>query len=200
MDEDKTVIAPHEGALQEGSVEQHTGAALLREEEAKLPQMNVATFPSQLFWLSVTFVALYVVLARFIMPRIHEVLETRQDRIAHDLDRASRLQQEAEEAKSVYKKALADARGDAQELLAGVTQSIKETTAEKSAELDAVLKSKLEESAKDIYQAVDNAQKELAPVSAELTALIVEKLINYRPSEQEVESVIGEISMEQRAA
>ena len=75
-----------------------------------MPQLESATFISQIVWLAVTFLALYVVMARIALPRIGEVLEARQDRIAHDLDTAASLKAEAEAALAAYETSIAEAR------------------------------------------------------------------------------------------
>ena len=57
----------------------------------KLPQLDVQTYASQIFWLVVSFIVLYFLVAKVAMPRISEVLEERQERIEDDLDKAETL-------------------------------------------------------------------------------------------------------------
>ena len=61
----------------------------------KLPQLDIETYASQIFWLIVTFIVLYFLVAKIAMPRIAEVLEGRQERIEDDLDKAETLKKEA---------------------------------------------------------------------------------------------------------
>ena len=68
---------------------------------------------SQLFWFFLTFIALYFLLSKVFLPRVGETIEERGSRIADDLDQASRMQREAEEAEKAYTSALADARAKA---------------------------------------------------------------------------------------
>ena len=42
-----------------------------------MPQFDPTTFASQLFWLAVTFVLLFIVVSQFAIPRLGEVLEQR---------------------------------------------------------------------------------------------------------------------------
>src|SRR3546814_2400774 len=81
-----------------------------------LPQLDAYTYPTQIFWLVVTFVILYLIMSKVALPRIAEVLEERQERVADDIETAERLRSEAAVVQSEYEKALAEARGKAQEL------------------------------------------------------------------------------------
>ena len=83
-----------------------------------VPQIDPSTFATQIFWLIVAFVTLYWLLSRRALPRLTEVLEARQDRIAADLDEAERLRREAEAALTSYQAAIAKAQDEAHALLA----------------------------------------------------------------------------------
>ena len=72
------------------------------------PPFDSSTFASQLFWLALTFGFLYWFMSRVIVPRIGSILETRQDRIAQDIDRAHELKTEADAAFAAYEQELAD--------------------------------------------------------------------------------------------
>src|SRR3546814_6905695 len=60
-----------------------------------LPQLDADTYPTQIFWLVVTFVILYLIMSKVALPRIAEVLEERQERVADDIETAERLRSEA---------------------------------------------------------------------------------------------------------
>ena len=56
--------------------------------EPGLPQLDIATWPSQLFWLVVLFGAGYLVMAKIVTPRIGAVLEERRQTVDGDLEKA----------------------------------------------------------------------------------------------------------------
>jgi F-type H+-transporting ATPase subunit b len=89
-----------------------------------MPQFDPTWFASQIFWLVVTFGALYWVLVRIALPRIGQVLEERADRIAGDLDRAKQVRDEAADVLAQYEKVLADARALAQSHLRAAQEEI----------------------------------------------------------------------------
>ncbi len=77
-----------------------------------MPQLDLATFPPQLIWLAITFVALYLVMAYAGLPRLGGIIERRRARIEGDLDKAQRMKAEAEAVIAAYEKALAEARDE----------------------------------------------------------------------------------------
>ena len=62
------------------------------------PPFDPTYFATQIFWLFLTFGILYFLLSKIFLPRIGQTIEDRSSRIADDLDAASRLQKDAEEA------------------------------------------------------------------------------------------------------
>ena len=61
-----------------------------------MPQFNAKSFISQLFWLIITFTALYLIITYFILPRIRENIRLRKNKIANDLERAESIKEEIE--------------------------------------------------------------------------------------------------------
>src|SRR5258707_3360464 len=82
-------------------------------EHAGLPQMNAGTFPSQIFWLVVTFGLLFLVLWRKTLPMIEGAIGQRRGRIEGDLGTAESFRKEAQAALAAYEAALAQARARA---------------------------------------------------------------------------------------
>jgi F-type H+-transporting ATPase subunit b len=87
-----------------------------RKEGAGFPPFKTETFPSQIFWLAITFALLFVVLWRVASPRIAGVITARRNRIADDLAEAQKHRGDAETASAAYQTALAGARARAQAL------------------------------------------------------------------------------------
>ncbi len=79
-----------------------------------MPQLDFATFPSQLVWLAITFIVLYAVMAKAGLPRVGAIIAARRSRIEGDLEKAAQMKSEAEAVIAAYEKALAEARMEAQ--------------------------------------------------------------------------------------
>jgi len=112
-------------------------------ESAGLPQLDTSTWPSQLFWLALTFGVLYWLMAGKFLPSLGGAIEERRDRVADDLDQASEFKRQAEEAEGAYNRSLADARAKAQAIAADTRAEMDEEIAGLQAETDAALDNQL---------------------------------------------------------
>ena len=70
--------------------------------ESGMPQLNTEYFASQIFWLVISFVILYVVMAKYALPKIANVIETREDIIARDIEEAENFKKESESTETGY--------------------------------------------------------------------------------------------------
>lgn len=165
-----------------------------------MPQLNVDMFPSQIFWLVVTFAFLYLLLSRSILPRIHSVLENRQSKISHDIDRAEQLRNEAEEARETYERALKESRRKAQDLISESSALMDKSAAARHLELGKKLEKQLADAEANIASVKAEAMAKLAPVSKEITQQIVEKLTGQKLQASEVSAVVDSLIKEKAHA
>ena len=82
---------------------------------AGLPQLDISTWPSQLFWLVVLFTAGYILMAKFVTPRIGSVLEERRAKLDEDLGKARNASEDAARIRAEYEADLDSARTAAAE-------------------------------------------------------------------------------------
>ena len=71
-----------------------------------LPQLDINTWPSQLFWLVVVFTAGYIVMAKFVTPRIGSVLEERRSKLEEDFLKARSASEDAHRIRAEYEATL----------------------------------------------------------------------------------------------
>ena len=177
----------------------HGATAASSSSGPKLPQLDLATYSSQVFWLVISFVVLYFLVAKLAMPRIAEVLEERQERIEDDLDKAETLKKEAYQVRIEYEKALSAAREKAQE----ATRHAQEEIAKRSAEAESAAQVKvtvmLEEAEKRIAASKTGAEgKPGDPISSlersvaqEVVANAVQKLIGVDVTAADIDAAIA---------
>lgn len=96
-----------------GSMNATTEQPAPHEATGGFPPFDATTFPTQIFWLVITFAFLFVVLWRVAGPRINGVITTRRNKINGDIAEAQKHRSDAEAASAAYQTALAGARAKA---------------------------------------------------------------------------------------
>jgi F-type H+-transporting ATPase subunit b len=94
----------------------HASTETPKQAPGGFPPFKTETFPSQIFWLAITFAFLFVVLWRVAGPRINGVITSRRGVINADIAAADKARGDAENASAAYQTALAGARARAQGL------------------------------------------------------------------------------------
>lgn len=153
--------------------------ALAEEEGPKggMPQLDPTGFPPQLVWLAITFVILYVLMSRVLLPRISGVLEARQGRISADLEQAEALKQEAEKAIADYQAAHAKAQAEAQKLAGETRERLSAAAAEQRGRLDAELGQEAKAAEATILQAKQAALANVRGIAATTAQSVVSRLL-----------------------
>lgn len=140
-----------------------------------LPQLQFENWPSQIFWLVVSFSVLYFVLSRLALPKIAETLSARQDQIAGDLDLAAEYDQKAKDAEAAYRTALNTARTEARKIADKAQAEIKTQVDAAMAEADTRISVRAAESAERIKAIRQDAKQQAATVAEDVALALVAK-------------------------
>ena len=147
---------------------------------AGLPQLDISTWPSQLFWLVVLFTAGYILMAKFVTPRIGSVLEERRAKLDEDLGKARSASEDAARIRAEYETSLNATRTAAAET---TKQAAAEATKQAEAS-DAKIAKKLAEKVAKAEAKLDIARSEalanLNNVAAEAAMAAVAQLADIQ--------------------
>ena len=158
--------------------------------EGGLPQMNVETYASQLFWLVLTFGFLLVVLSRTALPRIGGAIEARRQRILGDFEAAEQMRKNAAVALQGYETALAGARGRAVALADESRKVIAAEIERQKAVADASAQRTLTDAESRIAATRAGAMAHVRTVASDAASDIVERLIGERVSAAEAQAAV----------
>ncbi|MDF1750570.1 MAG: F0F1 ATP synthase subunit B' [Alphaproteobacteria bacterium] len=155
-----------------------------------MPQLDTSSFSSQIFWLAVTFAALFILMWKVAVPRVGDVIESREQKIRADLERAEQLRVEIAEAEASVEKALSEARSEAQDILRKAQEKIVADHAKKLEKLDADLAVKTTDAEASIDEARKEALASIREVAQEVAAASIEKLSGKAASKTDVAKAV----------
>ena len=167
--------------------------AVPKGEHGGFPPFQAQNFASQLVWLAIAFVLLYVLMAKLALPRVGAAIETRQKRMDDDIAEAGRLKQDSDAAIAAYEKALADARAGAQTIAGEMRerQAVEAETTRKR--LEDQLNAKLADAEKSIAATKEAAMRNVRGIAEDAARAIVERLIGKAPSDGAVGAAVADV-------
>ena len=154
----------------------------LLEEGKKIDECQEAPNPilpetNEIIWGSLSFVVLFILLAKLAFPAMRQGLEARTERIRNSLDEAERAKDEAQTVLEEYRSQLADARSEAARIIEEARQAaetMRRDLIQRAESESAELK---ERAAADIRAQTDRALGELRSKVAELAMGAAEKVV-----------------------
>ena len=156
-----------------------------------MPQFDPSTFPAQIFWLVVSFLALYWLVTKVAVPRVGEVLDQRARVIQEDLDRATHLKAETDAAAAAYDKAMADARNQAGEHTRAMLADVKAVAEKRTADISVQIGKQVAEAEARISAAKAAALDAMRAMAADTARDVVAKLASVTPDAAAVDAAVS---------
>jgi len=158
-----------------------------------MPQLNPEFFASQLFWLAITFVFLFIFLWRISLPRINSVQTKRENKIKEDIKKAKQLQAEAEDIQEQINKQLDQAKSDSAELIKSAFIKLQEESSKKLEELDKNLSTKIDATYETIEKNKSESMSQIYEQINDITKLMISKISNVKVNEGEIKMAVEKI-------
>ena len=156
-----------------------------------MPQLQqLGTYPSQVFWLLVTFVVLFLIMRFAVIPKITRVLEQRRDKMEGDLDRAAALKDEAEATLAEYEAAVASGRAKAQQVIRQTGEEMSNRATAEHQALGQRLAQQIREAEARIGEARDAALADVQSMSAEVAQAAAERLAGLKVDKKNADAAV----------
>jgi F-type H+-transporting ATPase subunit b len=149
--------------------------------KAPFPPFQRDTFASQLVSLAIAFVALYLIVSKFALPRVGGVIDARQNTIEGDLSEAQKLKDESDGALKAYESELAAARSRAQAIGAETREKLNAASEAERKTLEERLSIKLADAEKTIAATREAAMSNVRGIATDAAAAIVQRLTGVAP-------------------
>ena len=149
-----------------------------------MPQLEITTYPSQIFWLVVSFVILYLIMSRFIIPKISSVIKSRESEIKNNIHISEQMYKDTEIINNEYEETKKNIENEAR----GIINHLKETTSKKINNSTELLKKRLEQKLEKNEQEIINNKKkvlkEIKKISLNLSEEIIRKISNGKSGQK----------------
>ena len=155
-----------------------------------MPQFDLATFPSQIVWLTVSFIVLYILMARVALPRIGNVMAEREEKVDDNLTAAEELRATATADAAAYDKALASAREEARTAIQEAARAVSQDAAAKQEALNQRLTQQIKTAEAEIERAKLGARTAIREAAVGVAQAATQRLIGLTPSDGQTGSAV----------
>jgi F0F1-type ATP synthase membrane subunit b/b' len=164
--------------------------AIASEAKTGLPQLDLNTYPSLMFWSLVSVIIGFVLMKYLVTPNIKSILNSRETNIQNDLVKAKTSNQEAEKIKQSIIKNQEDIRSRSQKIISNSLLESKQTIEQKEKEISAKLELKISEAENNILNTQNIVINEVVSSAEEITANVVKKFTNIKYDKSNIQKAI----------
>ena len=164
--------------------------AIASEAKTGLPQLDLNTYPSLMFWSIVSLIIGFILMKYLVTPNVKSILNSRETNIQNDLVKAKTSNQEAEKIKQSIIKNQEDIRSRSQKIITDSLLESKQTIEKKDKEISAKLELKVSEAENKILYTQNIVINEVVSSAEEITANIVKKFTNIKYDKSNIRKAI----------
>ena len=146
------------------------------KDKEGMPQLDVSTYPSLIFWLILTFGFTFLVLKLFITPKLSDILNQRKERISADLFAAKSAREEAENSKMDQERSISNAKNKANKIVKDAIEKTKIKLQETEKKAKERLTKNLFDAEKKISDAKTKSLKNITLITTDIAVAITKKV------------------------
>ena len=141
-----------------------------------LPQLDLSTYSSQIFWLLLCFCLLWFMMSVFVTPKIADVVEQRKRKINEYIKKADSLNSQAKLALDNYNETLAQAEKKAEQEIAKEQNELKDYLKNTENKMSAELNKKIADNEFILAKEKKNTLQQIESIAEDLAFDVVQKL------------------------
>ena len=162
-------------------------------ESGGMPQLNPEFWVSQIFWLTLTFGILYIVLSKIILPKISANLELRKSQIQENIEAAEKQRKSCETKLREYDDIVLKSRLDAKNIFKNAREkAIKDINLKKEA-LDKQIDEEIKRTEQEIKVLKKDAPEKINKIAVETSSELVKKLIGADINNSSISAIVSDL-------
>ena len=163
-------------------------------ESGGMPQLNPEFWISQIFWLTLTFGILYLVLSKLILPKISANLELRKSQIQENIEAAEKQRESSESKIKEYDNIILKSKLDAQNIFKDARNKVIKDINSKKESLDRQLDKEIRKAEQEIDLLKKNAPEKINKIAIETSSELVKKLIGAEVNNSSISAIVDDLS------
>jgi F-type H+-transporting ATPase subunit b len=163
-------------------------------ESGGMPQLNPEFWISQIFWLTLTFGILYIILSKLILPKISDNLESRKSQILENIEAAEKQRQNSEEKLKEYEEIVSKSKMEAKNIFNQAREkALKDISAKKDV-LDKQIDDEIGKAEQEIKELQKSAPDKINKIAIETSSELIQKLIGAEVNNSSISAIVDDLS------
>ena len=163
-------------------------------ESGGMPQLNPEFWVSQIFWLIITFASLFLVLSKFILPKISKNIEFRKSQILENIETAEKQKEESENKIKEYKNLILKSKNEARNYFNEARKKILQDLDKKKEKLESELNEEISIAEKEIIELKNNAPDKINKIAVETSSILIRQLIGEEVNNSSISAIVDDLS------
>ena len=163
-------------------------------ESGGMPQLNPEFWISQIFWLTLTFGILYIVLSKLILPKISDNLESRKSQILENIEAAEKQRQNSEEKLKEYEEIVSKSKMEAKNIFNQAREKALKDIGAKKDVLDKQIDDEIGKAEQEIKELQKRAPDKINKIAIETSSELIQKLIGAEVNNSSISAIVDDLS------
>ena len=163
-------------------------------ESGGMPQLNPEFWVSQIFWLTLTFGILYVVLSRIILPKISSNLELRKSQIQENIEAAEKQREDSETKLKEYENIISRSKLNAKNILKETRDKTLKDINLKRENLEKQIDLEISKAENEIDALKKTAPEKINQIAIQTSSEILKNLIGAEINSSSISAIVDDLS------
>ena len=162
-------------------------------ESGGMPQLNPEFWVSQIFWLTLTFGILYVILSKLILPKISANLELRKTQIQENIEAAEKQRESSESKLKEYETLVSKSKLEAKNIFKETREKALKDINSKREVLEKQIDDEIKKAEDEIFQLKKSAPQKINKIAIETSSEILKKLIGTEINNSSISAIVDDL-------
>ena len=163
-------------------------------ESGGMPQLNPEFWISQIFWLTLTFGILYIVLSKLILPKISANLELRKSQIQDNIEAAEKQRKDSESKLKEYDDIIFKSKLEAKNIFKDSREKVIKDINNKKETLENQINEEIKKAEKEIEVVKKSAPEKINKIAIEASSELVKKMIGAEINNSSISAIVDDLS------
>ena len=168
-------------------------------ESGGMPQLNPEFWISQIFWLTLTFGILYMVLSKLILPKISANLESRKSQIQDNIEAAEKQREDSESKLKEYEEIVFKSKLEAKKIFKDSRERVIKDINNKKETLEKQINEEIKKAEKEIEVVKKNVPEKINKIAIETSSELVKKIIGAEINNSSISAIVDDLSKKNRS-